>query len=206
MSAPQSVSCWLEGLKGGDFQAARALWQRYSERLVALARRKLRHTSRRVADEEDIALSAFHSLCQGARNGRFPDLEDRDNLWGLLVFISAQKAADWIDHEHRQKRGGGRVRGHSALGGNADPSGGDFDRFLAKAPGPETLHVWRSEYEQLLNRLGDDTLRRIAVLRVQGYTVDEIAAQLDVARRTVHRKLDLIRKILSAGENRGHDS
>jgi hypothetical protein len=54
-----SVSCWLEGLKEGDSDAAGALWERYCERLVRLARRKLRQSSRRVADEEDIALSAF---------------------------------------------------------------------------------------------------------------------------------------------------
>jgi len=193
-----SVSYWLEGLKRGDAQAAAALWERYCDRLVRLARRKLRHSSRRVADEEDIALSAFNSLCLGARDGRFPALADRDSLWGLLVFITAQKAADWIAHERRKKRGGGKVRGHSAVeGGEGSSPVPAFDRFFAQAPGPETLHIWAAEYERLLERLGDATLRNIAELRVQGHTVDEIAGKLSVARRTVHRKLDLIRKILS---------
>src|SRR5262249_56216758 len=105
----------VEGWKGGDHAAVRCLWERYCERLVRLARQKLRHTARRVADEEDIALSAFHSLCLGARRGRFPALADRDGLWGLLVFITAQKAADWVAHERRKKRGAGKVRGDSAF-------------------------------------------------------------------------------------------
>ena len=198
---PASVSGWLEPLKKGDAEAAIVLWDRYCERLVRLAREKLRrrNASRCVADEEDIALSAFNSLCLGARNGRFPDLADRGGLWGLLVFITAQKAADWVEFSRRKKRGGGKVRGHSAVeGGEGSSPVPAFDRFFAQAPGPETLHIWAAEYERLLERLGDATLRNIAELRVQGHTVDEIADKLSVARRTVHRKLNLIRKILSA--------
>jgi DNA-directed RNA polymerase specialized sigma24 family protein len=199
MPPQPSVSYWLEGLKRGDSQAAAALWERYCDRLVRLARRKLRHSSRRVADEEDIALSAFNSLCLGARDGRFPALTDRGSLWGLLVFITAQKAADWIAHERRQKRGGGKVRGHSVLaGGKASSLAEGFDGFFANSPGPETLNIWAAEYDRLLSRLGDNTLRQIAELRVQDNTVDEIAEKLDLARRTVERKLNLIRKILSA--------
>jgi DNA-directed RNA polymerase specialized sigma24 family protein len=199
MSFPVSVSRWLEGLKAGDKQAEAALWKRYCDRLVRLARKKLRHSSRRVVDEEDIALSAFNSLCLGARKGRFPALADRDSLWGLLVFITAQKAADWIAYERRKKRGGGKVRGNSVWAkGKAGSRAEDFDRCLANSPGPETLNILAEEYDRLLNSLGDETLRQIAELRVQGNTVNEIAAKLDMAQRTVHRKLDLIRKILKA--------
>jgi hypothetical protein len=62
----------------------------------------LRATSRRVADEEDVALSAFDSFCAGAERGRFPDLKDRDNLWALLVTITARKAADLAQHNQAQ--------------------------------------------------------------------------------------------------------
>jgi DNA-directed RNA polymerase specialized sigma24 family protein len=186
----------LEGLRAGDDAALLSLWDRYCERLLRLARHKLRNTGRRVADEEDVALSAFHSLCRGAQRGRFPALADRDGLWGLLVFITAQKAADCIAYDRRQKRGGGKVRGESALdGGPAGSRKGGFDRILSQAPGPTTLNVWAEEYERLLDRLGDETLRQVAELRVCGYTVEEIAERLGLARRTVHRKIDLIRKV-----------
>jgi DNA-directed RNA polymerase specialized sigma24 family protein len=207
MSAPSISSCrpqgsvsrWLDGLKASEGEAAAALWDRYGDRLVRLARKKLRHIRRRVFDEEDIAVSAFKSLCLGARKGRFPALADRDSLWGLLVFITAQKVADRIAHEHRKKRGSGKVRGHSALIGNGAGSvKGDFDRFVGSSPGPATLNAWAEEYDCLLKRLGDETLRTIAELGVQGYKIYEIAERLGLARRTIHRKLDLIRKILSA--------
>jgi DNA-directed RNA polymerase specialized sigma24 family protein len=149
-----------------------------------------------VADEEDVALSAFHSLCRGARRGRFPPLADRGGLWGLLVFITAQKAADQIAHERRKKRGGGQVRGHSALDdGPAGSHAGGFDRVLSPSPGPATLNVWAEEYGRRLDRLGDGTLRQVAELKVQGYKVEEIAERLGLAQRTVHRKVNLIRKV-----------
>ena len=46
----------------------------------------------RGTDEEDIVQNAFHSFFQGVANGRFlSQLDDRDNLWRLLVVITARK-------------------------------------------------------------------------------------------------------------------
>src|SRR5690349_15507876 len=93
MSAEGSISRWLGQLRAGDPQAAAGLWQRYFERLVHVARGRLQGAPRRAADEEDVALSAFHSLCRGVAAGRFPGLLDRDGLWRLLVVLTARKAA-----------------------------------------------------------------------------------------------------------------
>ena len=61
----------------GDRDGAQALWNVYFQRLVALARVRLRGTPRRAADEEDVALSAFDSFFRGVERGRFPQLGDR---------------------------------------------------------------------------------------------------------------------------------
>src|SRR5439155_2313361 len=105
-----SVSCWIDQLKIGDAAAAQPLWERYFQQLVRLARKKLQGVPRGAADEEDVALNAFDSFCRGAQQGRFPKLEDRDDLWQLLILITARKALDLRRHEFRQKRGGGRVQ------------------------------------------------------------------------------------------------
>ena len=118
-----SVTRWLHELVAGDQAAAQELWNRYFQRLVGLARSKLRGAPRRAADEEDVALSAFDSFCRGAEQGRFPRLDDRDNLWRLLVVITERKACDLVQHEHRQKRGGGEVRGESGLADTVDLPG-----------------------------------------------------------------------------------
>ena len=78
------------------------LWQAYFRRLVALARDRLRGTSRRAADEEDVALAAFDSFYRRAERGQFPDLEDRDDLWRLLFVLTVRKAVDLARREARQ--------------------------------------------------------------------------------------------------------
>jgi WD40 repeat protein len=96
----------------------------------------------------------------------------------------------------REKRGGGQVRPASDLEGQGD------DDLLAHAvgsePTPEFAAMVAEEYRLLLERLDDDVLRRVAILRMEGYTGDEIAARLGCARRTVARQLALIRRILAA--------
>jgi len=196
MAQKGSVSQVLEGLKAGEESAARELWERYCAQLTRQARKKLRQNRRRMADEDDIAQSAFLSLCLGARKGRFPDLQDRDSLWRLLVFITAQKAADLIAYEKKKKRDSGRVRGHSSFAGMEGEGG--FDAIAASTPGPATLQLWAEEYKRLLDRLKDDTLKKIAVWKLEGATIEEIANKLGCAHRTVDRKLDLIKKLLLA--------
>src|SRR5215212_3505935 len=113
MSVTESVTLWIGRLKAGEREATRHLWERYFHRLVGLARARLRGAAWRVADEEDVALSAFDSFIRGAEEGRFPRLDDRDDLWKLLLTITVRKAADLRQARGRLKRGGGRVRGES---------------------------------------------------------------------------------------------
>src|SRR5580704_19580705 len=107
MSSPDSIMHWLELLRTGNQAAAQELWERYFQRLVFLARAKLRGAISGAVDEE--ALSAFDSFCRGARQDRFPQLQDRNDLWKLLFVITARKATALVRRELRMKRGGGRV-------------------------------------------------------------------------------------------------
>src|SRR5215204_5681097 len=120
MRVDASVTQWIDRLKAGEPDAAQKLWERYFRRLVGLARKKLRATPRRAADEEDVVLSAFDSFCRGAAQGRFAQLHDRFDLWQLLVLLTARKASDLAQHERRQKRGGGAVLDEAALPGPTD--------------------------------------------------------------------------------------
>lgn len=192
-----SVTLWLGDLKVGDLAAAQPLWERYFGKLVVLARGKLRRLNKTGAeeDEEDAALSAFNSFCEGAAQGKFPKLDDREDLWRLLVVITARKAIAQADRQRRLKRGGGKVATEADRG----PFG--LDVLAGSDPTPEFAAMVAEEYQRLLDVLGDDDLRKVAVSRMEGYTNDEIAEQLGCARRTVARRLDLIRKIwLDGGE------
>jgi DNA-directed RNA polymerase specialized sigma24 family protein len=194
-----SVTCWLGNLKDGDLAAAQPLWERYFTRLVGVARGKLQKMRRTSAgeDEEDAALSAFNSFCGGIARGRFPQLADRDDLWKLLVVITARKAMAQAQREARKKRGGGRVVDEAVLfgpGSGDDGSLAGLERIAGDGPTPEFAAMMAEECERLLASLDDDSLRQVALSRMEGYTNDEIADQLGVARRTIARRLDLIRK------------
>ncbi len=106
-----SVTQLIDHLKQGESQAATEAWDRFFDRLVVLARRRLGNAPRRLADEEDVALSVMGTLIDGAAKGRFPKLQDRNELWKLLLVITRQKAVDQIREEMRAKRGGGDARG-----------------------------------------------------------------------------------------------
>jgi RNA polymerase sigma factor (sigma-70 family) len=193
-SLEHSVTYWIEELKRGDSHAAAELWRRYFVQLVSVARRKLGDRPGRVANEEDLAVDVFDSLCRGAAAGRFTELSGRDDLWRLLVGITTHKALEQRRFNARRKRGSGLVRGDSIFVHEGEHVPAGFDQFAAIDPDPGFLVELREEHERLLAALRDDTLRRVALLRMEGYSNEEIAAKLGTTVRTIERKLSLIRK------------
>jgi DNA-directed RNA polymerase specialized sigma24 family protein len=194
MSDDESVSRWLEGLKTGDDADIRRLWDRYFHRLVALAGSRLPGRGRRDSDEEDVALSAFQSFCERARRDQFPQLDDREDLWKLLSTVTARKAIRAIEHRNRAKRGGGRVLGESALEHDGQIDQG-MAQIIGHEPTPESAAEFAEDVERLLSGLGNETLRSIALRKLEGHSSSEIAAELGISARSVDRKLEVIREI-----------
>jgi DNA-directed RNA polymerase specialized sigma24 family protein len=188
-----SITGWIDPLKAGDPQAAQVLWDRFFRRLVALARKKLQSANRRTADEEDIALSAFASLCRGAEAGRFPKLGDRDNLWRVLALLTARKAWHLMRDAHRAKRSAPEPSVADTPPSAAQQT--EWHQFLSREPNPAFAAQMEEEYRLLLGRLADRELETIAVWKLEGYTNEEIAAKLDCTMRTVERKVRIIRGI-----------
>lgn len=190
MASDGSVSRLLEGLVVGNPEAVQQLWERYFRRLVGLARHKLAGVPRAAADEEDVALSAFNSFCLRAEQGQFPQLLDRDNLWRLLVVLTLRKTAHLMRDQTRQKRGGGAA---IVSGGAGDSF--VLDEVLSQEPTPELAAIATEEHRRLMEALADDELRSVALWRMEGYSVEEIAGRLGYAPRSIKRKLQLIRSI-----------
>ena len=175
-----AITLWLERLCAGESAAVRPLWEAYFHRLVGLARTRLRTTSHRVTDEEDVALSAFYSFCRNAEAGRFPDLTDRHSLWRLLAVFTIRKAAhhvrDWAEPT--------RTAGSCV-----------FEEVLGREPDPALAAEVADECDRLLAVLGDAELRQIALLRMEGHSVKDVAAKQKCAPSRVKRRLKLIRGI-----------
>ncbi len=198
MSAPGSVTQCLRQMENGDKGAFGKLWDDYFCRLVGLARARLQNTPRRAADEEDVALSALVSFCQGVERGRFPRLLDRDGLWRLLVVITVRKAIDLHNRERRRMPRHGTVLDEAALANRLSADGPELgiERVLSREPTPELAARVAEEFQRLLRLLGDDERRTIALMLLEDYRQEEIAAKLGCVPRTVRRKLKIIRGLL----------
>ena len=153
--------------------------------MVGLARLKLGARPHGAADEEDVALSAFNSFCEGVDQGRIMDLQGRDDLWRILVVITVRKALHLVQHEGRQKRGGGQVQetDDEILAG-----------LIAREACPAVSAAMNEECSRLLDLLLDDKLRRLALLKLEGHTNVECAGLLGRTRVTVQRMLALIQQ------------
>lgn len=193
-SAESIVRC-IDMLKGGDHAAAERLWQTYIRRLVGLARAKIGGAPRRAADEEDVALSAFDSFCRRAGRGQFPRLSDGDDLWQVLVVITERKAIDLMRREGRKSRGAGKVLSLTDDAGIGPAAAEVLDR----GPTPEFAAQAADEFCRLLGLLGDDSLRQVALWKMEGYTNRQIADRLGCIEQTVERKLRSIRQSWSMG-------
>ena len=191
-----SVTQWIDRLRAGDPGAAQKLWEHTSPPGRS-GPQKTASAPRRAADEEDVALGAFDSFCRGVEKERFPQLHDRLDLWQLLVLLTARKASDLAQHEHRQKRGGGAVLDEAALPSPGDSSANEavLDNLEGPTPTPAFVAQVAEECSRLLERLDSPELREVALRKVEGYGNEEIAAQLGCGLRTVKRRLRLIRSI-----------
>jgi DNA-directed RNA polymerase specialized sigma24 family protein len=161
--------------------------------LVGLARKRLQNAPQRAGEEEDVALSALASFCRAAERERFPQLLDRDGLWRLLVVITVRKVGHLVRHAG--------LRPTSPL---------DAVELLSHEPGPDLAAVAVEEHRRLLSCLGDPELASVARMRMEGYTVQEIAGELKCVSRTVKRKFKIIRGMwkneLPPGRTAGADA
>lgn len=192
--------------RGRDEEAAQYLWQRYWRQLATVAGRRLRELGARcrAEDEADAVQEAFAAFFRRIEEGAYPDCRDRNDLWCLLVKIADSKARQLVRGERRGKRGHGRVRGDSAIMADSSPGGDAFDRV---AGAPRSLPLAEPTLEEPSEAFVDQLLdtftlcygaldameRQVLRGRMQGYTNDEIAAQVGCVTRTVERKLKVIR-------------
>ena len=178
----QTVTHWLEGLRDGESLAAQELWNRYFASLIPIAQARLAGLAR-DRSAEDIALSAMKSMMIGIQANRFPQLTDRDELWPLLVTITARKAVSEQRRQLADRRSAKRECRFE-----------DVQEYIGSQPTSEFAVEVADELERLAGILQDDDLKRIVELKLGGFTNDEIAAELACTSRTVTRKLTRIRQ------------
>lgn len=188
-----SVSEWIAQLKVGDEKAAKQIWERYFPRLCGYVRNKLNPAARRTHDAEDVALSAINALWAGATEGGFRQLENRHDLWQLLMMISARKAANVLRRPSVRKE---------VAECDMDASDGqswNLNRYADSVPMAEFADSLDIFCEELLCMLSDK-LREVAVLRLNGYTNEEISRLKGRGLSTIERYLQMIREKWSSAD------
>jgi DNA-directed RNA polymerase specialized sigma24 family protein len=192
----ESMLVILEKIKNGsNAEAEEKLWSNYFSRLKLLISRQLNSKTRRVRDEEDIALSVLNSFFRGAADGLFAKMDDQQDIWQVLCMLTKRKTIDYLRMLHAQRRGGNQVRGESVFlqPDLATPEG--FDGISGSHIEPELAAIFTDECDRLFAALGDDELTRVAKMRLEGNSNDDIAQQLGRSVRSVERKLKSIRAI-----------
>ncbi|HEY4308891.1 MAG TPA: sigma-70 family RNA polymerase sigma factor [Pirellulales bacterium] len=184
-----SVTRWITQLRLGNSTAAQELWERYYARLIRLAHKRLAGVTLRAVDEEDVVQSAFASFCGRIEKGHFPRLHDRDDLWRLLVVITARKAVSQIRREKAQKRGG------LTLSEPMNSEWPDLDAVVGNEPSPDFALQTAETIRDLLACLPLDSLRTLAQTKMEGLTNEEVARELRCSVRTVERRLQMIRDV-----------
>ena len=188
---PKSITLWFDQLRRGDQLAAQRLWDRLFERLVLYAKTRMKNANRCVSDEEDIAIGVMSALCGAASRGELPSIDNREDLWRMLLSWTHNDIIDHCRYHQRTKRGG-RVRDFTADDMNRG-NAFSLDDIVGNTPPADVLHEMGDQFHLLLNRLPQKQLQEIAIARLHGHSNEEIAKTQNVSIRTIERKLNLIR-------------
>ena len=189
-----SVSRVIRQMKDGDATNADFIWDRFFDRICFLVRDRLHSQLKAVADEEDVALQSLLELFRGLLDGHYPDLNDRDSLWRLLVTVSSRNVIDQVKSESRQKRGSGRVV-HESSFQESESSSALFDGMPSNTITPDMQVMITERCAEMLESLQDEQLQAIAVMKTAGSGNQEIASALQISLRSVERRLAQIREI-----------
>jgi hypothetical protein len=91
--------------------------------------------------------------------------------------------------------GSGREGGDSVWHELANGDEGGLEQVVGDDPMPDFLFQVAQECRRLLDKLGDDELRQIAVWKLESYTNLAVAKKLGYSLAKVERPLRLIRKL-----------
>lgn len=177
----------IVGCRDGDEDAARGIFVRYVGELVSLAQRRMSAKISKRVDPEDVVQSAFRTFFRHAKEGHF-ELEDGHDLWQLLAGITMNKVRQSIEFHTAQKR---------HIDAEASPSPGTdhadlLIEGLSRDPSPEAAAIVTDEIDAVMHDMDADK-RRMVELRLEGYQLEEIAAETARAERTVRRTLKTVR-------------
>lgn len=194
MNNKGSVSRLVSMLRRGDQHAIGQLWDRFYPELVDVVRHRLNRSVAQVVDEDDIASASLLSLFRRTEAGQFAGVCDRGEFWALLLRIAERKLVNRYRYESTLKRGAGKVGNEASFSGSSD---GDDLSILASCGRrdltPDYVVILKDTVFSMLEAAPQE-VRQIVIMRLHGYSNDEISLQIDRSVSTVERRLRGIRR------------
>lgn len=184
----------VSNFKAGSESAAQALFDRYCERLMRLAKRRIGQRMVSRVDPEDVLQSAFRTFFNRVRNDEF-SFQEEDDLFKLLVRLTVHKTLRQIAYHRAGKRNPELEAGQ---GSDAQDL---LQQISADEPAPEAAVALVDEFERFMGQL-PPLDRQVLSLKIQGYSTVEIAEQIGTYDRKVRRILTRIQNLAQgqAGE------
>lgn len=192
MASSGSFTRCMSDLRAGDSLAEVAVFERFVNRLIGLAKVKLQPQVQSKMDPEDLVQSAFGSFFDGNAAGKFY-FENWDSLWALLARITVRKYNKRMDRLHASKRSVERETPMGQLG---------FSAIADREPTPEEAALCSDLLESILGSSSKPLHREIILLKLQNHTNAEIGKILGRTERTVYRVLNRTRQQLQEMDER----
>jgi RNA polymerase sigma-70 factor (ECF subfamily) len=166
-------------LRGGDEQAATEFYDRYVKRVYGLVHQQMAEHLRAVVQPEDIVQSVFKSIFRGLTSGDY-NAPHGGSLWHLIAIVAVHKVRRNARRRMADKRDERRSQSIDSLQNFEAASGVTAEEFeLAIRESVEGLKPIEQE---------------VVMLRVQGYSVEEISNKLQRSRRGIERNLHAVRE------------
>lgn len=179
MDALPSDNSLIRRVRAGEEEAATELYDRYAARVFGLVKKQMAGYLQGQIGSEDIVQSVFRSVFRGVCNAGY-QAPDGGTLWQLIAVLAVNKV---------------RRNGSTLLAAKRDvrrtiplDSHGDLEETT---PHEVELAI-RESIDQLT-----DAEREVVSLRLQAFTIHEIAEKTSKSRRSVERLLHSAREALA---------
>ena len=188
MSTPEtSDQSLVVRLRSGDDQAATEVYERYAKRVFGLVHQQMAERLKALVQPEDIVQSVFKSVFRGINSGAY-DAPAGGTLWQLMAIVAVHKVRRNARRRNAMKRDAQRTQSFDAIE--------NFDTADSCTP-----EEFESAIREAIEGLKESE-QEVVILRVQGFSVEEISGKLQRSRRTIERCLNAIReKMLSSLED-----
>jgi RNA polymerase sigma-70 factor (ECF subfamily) len=174
-------------VQAGSESAAKDLFDKYCERLLRLAKRRIGQRMSSRFDPEDVVQSAFRTFFTRVKNDEF-EFAHEDDLFKLLVRLTVRKTLRRIQYHRADKRNPEVEMGHQSDGSEI------FAHVASGEPTAEVEVALLDEFEKFVGQL-PDLDRQVLELKVQGYSTVEIADRLGTYDRKVRRIIERLEEL-----------